>query len=231
MNFKFSKDHIATYIFLAVSSIVFIYMYLTYGSNMTSSQALIDSGALFGGDILLHPSHIWRFVTAIFVHIGFAHFFTNMFTLYFLGRQIEEIMGSKRFFFFYLLAGIFANSFVFAFDTEVVSAGASTSLFGIFAGVTVLGFISGNAAFKEFSKGYLALIIFNLVSNLFDKNVSLYGHLGGIFGGTILAFAFPFPDYISQEKGHSGRLFLAWLVFLGLMLTFTILPFYRYNLL
>ncbi len=46
-----------------------------------------------------------------------------MILLYFLGRQVEEIFGSKQFFLLYLLSGMMGNLFVFAFTPKVVALG------------------------------------------------------------------------------------------------------------
>ena len=82
--------------------------------------------------------------SAIFVHIGWEHFIVNMIPLYFLGRQVEEIFGSKQVFFLYLLSGMMGNLFVFAFTPKVVAAGASTSLYGLFAAIIVLRYATRN---------------------------------------------------------------------------------------
>lgn len=49
-----------------------------------------------------------QLVTYMFLHdsTGFAHIFFNMFSLYMFGRVLEQVMGTKRFLFFYLSTGI-----------------------------------------------------------------------------------------------------------------------------
>ena len=42
------------------------------------------------------------------------HLFVNMFSLYFIGNFLEMIIGKKRFFWLYLISGLFAGLF-FAF--------------------------------------------------------------------------------------------------------------------
>lgn len=48
----------------------------------------------------------WQLVTHMFVHGGMAHLFFNMFSLFMFGSLLENVLGSKRFFNFYLIAGI-----------------------------------------------------------------------------------------------------------------------------
>lgn len=221
----FNPNHKVTYGITAITTLVFVYMLITYGSNgMTSPYALVKSGALWGG-VINSIFDLWRLVTPIFVHIGFAHFFFNIFAIYFIGAQVEEIFGSFRFFILYMFSGIFANAMSLCFSPETISAGASTSIFGMFAGVVALGYIANNSAFKEVAKGYLALIVFNLVSNLFEVNVSLLGHIGGVIGGILLAFAIPY-NYPGMRNPKGVR-FLALVIYLALLVFFCLFSIYR----
>ena len=89
------------------------------------------------------PLNLWRLVTPIFVHIGVvAFFYFNMLALYFMGKMAEQIFGTLRFLGLYLLAGVMGNAFTLLFTPNVIAAGASTSLFGLFAAVVVLGYYS-----------------------------------------------------------------------------------------
>ncbi|WEV45122.1 rhomboid family intramembrane serine protease [Streptococcaceae bacterium ESL0687] len=227
MNFTYNKKHRVTYLLTALTSLVFILMYLKYGSNMTSPRNLLASGALWGPDILEHPGHLWRLITPIFVHIGFMHFASNTFIIYFIGKDLEEVFGSFNYLILYLLSGVFGNAFVFCFDTFSLSAGASTSLFGIFAAVVGLGYISKIEALKEFSKGYLALILFNLAFNLFDPSISLLGHLGGALGGLLLVFSVNLPNY--QTKTSKATRFLFLVIFVILLIGLVTYPFLKFN--
>ena len=49
---------------------------------------------------------LWRFVTYIFLHGGLFHIFINMFMLVMFGREMEQVLGSKRFLSLYLISGI-----------------------------------------------------------------------------------------------------------------------------
>lgn len=48
----------------------------------------------------------WQLITYQFLHGGFSHIFFNMLMLWMFGMEIENIMGSRKFLVFYLLAGI-----------------------------------------------------------------------------------------------------------------------------
>jgi membrane associated rhomboid family serine protease len=56
---------------------------------------------------------IWRLVTAVFVHdpYNWWHLVWNMLFLWFFGRDMEDLYGSKEFLSFYLTAGVLASVF------------------------------------------------------------------------------------------------------------------------
>ena len=44
----------------------------------------------------------FQIITHMFMHGGSMHILVNMFTLWMFGVQIERVLGSKRFLFFYI---------------------------------------------------------------------------------------------------------------------------------
>ncbi len=77
---------------------------------------------IFGQEILyylaLQPlafmtqGYVWTLLTSMFMHapgIFSAHLLVNMFVLFSLGSLSERIIGRKRFFWFYMIAGLFAG--------------------------------------------------------------------------------------------------------------------------
>src|SRR3989344_6663982 len=74
----------------------------------TESCVVFDIFALKPSNIL-SGQYLWTVISHMFVHGGIGHLFINMFVLFSLGRLCERIIGRKRFFWFYLLSGIFAG--------------------------------------------------------------------------------------------------------------------------
>ncbi|MCI0705235.1 MAG: rhomboid family intramembrane serine protease [Planctomycetia bacterium] len=58
---------------------------------------------------LIMQGEIWRLFTPIFLHADLWHLAVNMLVLYFVGRGLEEVYGSREFVLLYLIAGLFAN--------------------------------------------------------------------------------------------------------------------------
>ena len=209
MNQLFDKKYPVTSSLLLLTTGVFLSMLLVRGFDYESVQTIYDFGGVIGAEIQVDPSQSWRLLAAMFVHIGLQHFVLNMVTLYFLGRIAEDLFGSKAFLALYLLSGLMGNLFVLAFSPEVVVAGASTALFGIFGAIASLRFIARSPYIQYLSQSYTSLILVNILFS-FMPGISLAGHLGGLVGGGILSFVFPvYGERDSVKKSwRLGALFL-----------------------
>lgn len=209
MNQLFDKKYPVTSSLLLLTTGVFLSMLLVRGFDYESVQTVYDFGGVIGAEIQVDPSQSWRLLAAMFVHIGLQHFVLNMVTLYFLGRIAEDLFGSKAFLALYLLSGLMGNLFVLVFSPEVVAAGASTALFGIFGAIASLRFIARSPYIQYLSQSYTSLILINILFS-FMPGISLAGHLGGLVGGGILAFVFPvYGERDSVKKSwRLGALFL-----------------------
>src|SRR5260370_31310812 len=78
----------------------------------------------------IYVQHQWyRLITAMFLHGGLIHIGFNMMSLMQLGPALEELYGSARYFFLYIVTGAFgflASSFIGHY-----SLGASGGLLGL----------------------------------------------------------------------------------------------------
>lgn len=225
LNLRFNRKHLATYILVALTAVVWGVQVVTFGGNVSDGQNLLNAGALWGYQILQNPTELWRLFTPIFLHLSWSHFLLNMLTLFLVGRLIEEIFGSIRFTAIYLLSGIFANAATFFLTTSTLSAGASTSIFGIFGAIAVLGFFTGDPRLRIIGQSFVALIVINLLFNFFQSDVNIAGHIGGVAGGALLAAIFPpaaykrfIPDYIR---------YLSLFTFIILFVLFILMTFAR----
>lgn len=190
MNQLFDKKYPVTSSLLLLTTGVFLSMLLLRGFDYESVQTVYDFGGVLGEEIQMDPNQSWRLLAAMFVHVGLQHFVLNMVTLYFIGRIAEDLFGSKAFLALYLLSGLMGNLFVLVLSPEVVAAGASTALAGLFAAIVSLRFIARSPYIRYLGQRYTALILINILFS-FMPGISLAGHLGGLVGGGILAFVFP----------------------------------------
>ncbi|TWS94949.1 rhomboid family intramembrane serine protease [Streptococcus sp. sy018] len=213
------RTYPATSFLLAVTVLVFLLMQLRYLGQASSGQAVFDFGGMYGDWVKIRPSQLWRLIMPIFVHIGWQHFIMNSVTLYFLGHLVEKLWGSKSFLILYLLAGGFGNLLTMFVTPSVLAAGASTSLFGLFAAVVVVGYASKNPYLKQLGRSYQSLLVLNLLFNLFMPDVSLVGHLGGLIGGALASVFISLPEPVFSLKSR----WLAALTYLSLVVLFLVL--------
>ena len=111
------------------------------------------------------PADLYRFVTPMFLHMDLMHLGFNMVALYSVGEVLERTLGRGNYLALYFIAGITGNAVSYAADVllgggSAVSAGASTSVFGLFVAVALLAVLhKGNRSlFTQYSKGMLGVI-------------------------------------------------------------------------
>jgi rhomboid protease GluP len=92
--------NVTVFIIMSLFSIIF---------GETLSDKMFSLFAIQANSFFL--GHIWTLITSMFMHAGFLHLFVNMFSLFFLGNFVEKIIGRKRFFWLYILGGLFAGLF------------------------------------------------------------------------------------------------------------------------
>ncbi|MCT6841142.1 MAG: rhomboid family intramembrane serine protease [Bombilactobacillus mellis] len=193
----------ATYTILLIQVIVFGWEILQGGSENIS--ALVAAGAKVNG--LVAQGQWWRLITPIFVHIGWQHILINSLTLYFMGQQLEFLYGPLKFIGLYLLSGIGGNLMSFAFGSSAsLSAGASTSLFGLFGLYVTLGLIfRKNEVIRQWAQQFLLLIILNLGTDIFMGGIDIWGHIGGALTGCLLGFVISVPQ-MQNSLSRLGRI-------------------------
>jgi len=180
-----------TWFLLAVTVGIFLIETINGGSQ--NVQTLIRMGAKT--DSLVQTGEWWRLITPIFLHIGIFHILMNGFTLLYVGQILEPMIGHWRFFIIYLFSGITGNLASFAFgNADAISAGASTSIFGMFAAFLALWVIyRENNFMTELGKSFLGLIVINLIMDLTVTGIDTCGHIGGAVGGFLLGYALGLP--------------------------------------
>ena len=140
---------------------------------------------------------VWQLLSYGFLHGGLNHIFFNMFGLWMFGRDIEGVLGTKRFLIYYLTCVIGAaivQLTVAGLQGGIYpTVGASGGVFGLllayamfFPNRTVmLLFPPIPMKAKYFVLGYGLLELYLGVSGR-SPGVANFAHLGGMFFGFIL---------------------------------------------
>ncbi|WP_035423597.1 rhomboid family protein [Bacillus sp. UNC438CL73TsuS30] len=171
-----------TYLFMIVQILVFFWLEMHGGS--TNNSTLIKYGAKFNP--LIYEGQWWRFITPIFLHIGFLHLAMNTLALYYLGVAVERLYGNLRFLFIYMFAGIAGVIASFIFSSNL-SAGASGAIYGCFGALLYFGMIQPKLFFRTIGLNLIVVLGINLVFSFTASGIDSAGHLGGLAGGFLAA--------------------------------------------
>ena len=127
----------------------------------------------------------WQLVTSMFTHVEVWHIGFNMLALFFIGPQLELILGRVRYLALYFVSGIAGSAAVMLFaDPQSLTYGASGAIFGLMGALIVVGHKLG----AQMQQIWVWLGL-NLVITFTASGISWQGHLGGLVGGALAAAA------------------------------------------
>ena len=153
---------------------------------------------------------IWQIFSYQFMHGGFSHIFWNMLMLWMFGNEIENILGSKKFLFFYLLSGVGAAVFQL-FLAPMLSShlaftiGASGAVYGVMIAFAL--FFPDRQIYVYFllpvrAKYLIAFLV--IIEFMAIGNMDVVAHLAHI-GGALTGFIFIMLD--KKNNYNIDRLF------------------------
>ena len=181
-------DPIVTYVLIGINVLMFLGSGggggILTGGGSGGSRVFLDF-ALYGPAIDINHEY-YRLITGAFLHSGILHIGFNMYILYWLGTMLEPSLGHLRMgalYFASLLTGSFGALLL---DPNAVTVGASGAVFGLMGAAFVLQRARG---IDPMQSGLGPIILINLVLGFVIPNVSVGGHLGGLAGGVLCAFA------------------------------------------
>lgn len=143
----------------------------------------------FFPDVGILIEYPWMFVTSIFLHAGFNHLFFNMFALFFLGINLERLIGRRRFALLFIISGIIGNAgyLITAVDPNIPAIGASGAVYGVMG---VLATIRPKMMIFIYGFIPLPLILVTILWGIGDfvglfapSGIAHGAHLGGLFVG------------------------------------------------
>ncbi len=172
-----------TYLFLALMWITLILQWLViiiFGINAHNSIFTVST---------YHPEYVWTWIFSIFAHSpsSFSHIIFNSITLYFFGPSVERYLGTKKFFYLFMLGGILAA-------LSQIGAGILTATPGFVLGASgailaIMGFLTVlNPNLKVHLYFLLPLPLWVLTIGFAIISVSLIS-VGGIGAGGVAQLA------------------------------------------
>jgi uncharacterized protein len=216
---NFFRRHSITSLFIGANVLSFAISWLLlslFGDSFFSYLALQPNLFLSG--------YIWTVLTSMFMHGGLGHLIVNMVSLFFIGSFVEKLIGRKRFFWMYMIAGIFAGllfvvlAYFFGItplgiklfgSPETFAVGASGAIFAIAGLLAVL--IPNLRVYVFFvipMRMWTAMIFLLVVLWGASVGASLpignTAHLGGAFIGVVYAIYLrkKYPKKIRMLSNH-----------------------------
>ena len=206
------KQPIVTYIIMAICIILFILMELSGGS--TNSQTLLKYGANL--DVLVKNGEYYRLFACIFLHIGIMHLLCNMYSLYIIGREVENLFGKIKYIVIFILSGIFGSIMSLAFTHNTISAGASGAIFGLLGALLYFGMHYRTYLGEAIKRSIIPIIVINLIIGFFAEGIDLAAHIGGLVGGVLVAMMVGVPDKSKIKDIINGTILtIIYLIFIS----------------
>ncbi|CAN6823874.1 unnamed protein product [Brassica oleracea] len=188
-----------TNVLLAVNVIMYIAQVASNGRVLTwgaKVNSLIDRGQL------------WRLATSSLLHANPMHLMINCYSLNSIGPTAESLGGPKRFLAVYLTSAV-ASSAMSYWLNKSPSVGASGAIFGL---ATFVGSVAvfvmrhkqmvrgGNEDLMQIAQ----VIALNMTLGLVSRGIDNWGHIGGLLGGTAMAWLVG-PQWKYEYTTRDGR--------------------------
>lgn len=220
---------IVTQTIIAINVLAFIAI-VGMGANLMepSPAVLLKAGANYGP--LTLSGEWWRLLTSLFLHFGLMHLVLNMSALYQIGQIMERISGRSIFLLNYLGCGVMASFASVYFNNNVVSAGASGAIFGMFG--SLIGYFLREKqgipmdVVKKLRNSALVFALLNLIMGFTVSGIDNAAHIGGFLTGLILGFLTALPLESNSRKNQFGRRFVTAALTISMLLaiTFMLIP-------
>ena len=198
-------------IIIAVNLAVFIAM---AASGVNVLEPLIIDIVTWGGNFgpLTLSGEWWRLGSSMFLHIGLMHLLFNMVVLWDTGRVVERLLGHTSFFVMYAVSGLLGSVASLAWNENVVSAGASGAVFGVFG--CLLGLLLRQRdtlpteVRNRLAKSALILVGYNLVFGAAAEGIDMAAHVGGLIAGFGCGLFLALPSAASEldKRRRAGGL-------------------------
>jgi membrane associated rhomboid family serine protease len=152
----------------------------------------------------------WRFVTAMFLHGGLIHIGLNMMSLFQLGPIVEEIYGSARFLFIYIVTGAFGFFCSSYFLGGHVSVGASAALLGLVGVLLALTYKRGGGFALQLRRQLISSTVMLFAIGIFGGfAIDNWAHGGGLAAGLLLGRVFADRQPANNSEKQRAQL-LGW---------------------
>ncbi|WP_037367470.1 rhomboid family intramembrane serine protease [Amycolatopsis orientalis] len=182
---RFSRSYVVTATLIAVNVAVFLITVVQAKSLFDNQVAPVEQAGVLWPSATLGGGEWWRIFTSGFLHYGPIHIAANAFSLWMMGRALEQVFGKVRYLALYFASMFGASTAVLLFqDLNGATAGASGAIFGLLGSYAVI--------VLKLRLNPSALLI-NLVLNAYITfavpGISIWAHAGGLVTGALVTAA------------------------------------------
>ena len=168
---------------------ILVFLSLEIIGDTENAMFLYEHGAM-------HPVGVfkegewYRLFTCMFLHFGIHHLGNNMILLFFLGNQLEDMVGHIKYLILYVLSGLSGSivSMICMIKQQeyAVSAGASGAVYGVI-GALLYVVIRNKGRVKDLTIGrFLFMLVLSLYHGFTATGVDNFAHIGGLISGFLL---------------------------------------------
>ncbi|MCP1315534.1 MULTISPECIES: rhomboid family intramembrane serine protease [unclassified Halomonas] len=136
----------------------------------------------------LASGQVWRLLSPAFLHFGLMHLIFNLMWVWYFGRQVEALQGSRMMLSLLVVAGIGANLAQYATGT-VLFGGMSGVVYALLGHVWLVSRRRPQSGFfvpqmlVVFMLGWMVFTMTGLADSVGFGNVANEAHLGGLLVG------------------------------------------------
>lgn len=168
-----------------------VYFWASMGRQFLSiTDTAMEAGAFFWP--LVQTGEWWRFVTATVLHANPGHLLNNVAGILIFGNLLEPVLGKRWLLTLYtlsMLLGLGLSAFI---NPHAATIGASTIDFGLVGAymtlILLMRFRHARAKFAQEARGaFLFVLIFVIWNALEGAHINLWGHIGGLLAGILVA--------------------------------------------
>src|SRR6266852_7274650 len=163
----------------------------------------------------------WRLVTAMFLHGGLIHIGFNMMNLMQFGPELEELYGSGRYLFLYVVTG--ALGFVASALMGHFSIGASGALLGLIGAMLAVTSKRGGSFMRELrSRLITSVAILFMIGYMHFLAIDNAAHMGGFAVGFILGKIYDDRQPMNSREKQKAYV-LGWVAGIILLASFVLM--------
>ena len=181
---------------MIVISLVIFALIGVFGDQLIVTLTIVPIGISGGGLVFgnlmqtLTSGQVWRLLSPAFLHFGWMHLIFNLMWVWYFGRQIEALQGSRTMLLLLIVAGIGANVAQYATGT-VLFGGMSGVVYALLAHVWLMSRRVPQSGFfvpqmlVVFMLGWMVFTMTDMAGSVGFGNVANEAHLGGLLVGLV----------------------------------------------